>query len=199
MTGRRLIASAVLALATVALAAQAPSPVEQGMRYEMEGRWDAAVAAYESVLAQQPGREDLWLRISDIRARQGQPEEAAQATEKAVALHPEDDTLWLRLSQEYAMANRPKEAQAAIEHAVALKPDNPDYLRSAAELASWNGDYASATRRPSSAWRGSSPGPATWRTRYGGTGPTWASIRTTNPPAWSWSSASRGRATTPGP
>ena len=144
MSARRVLLAAVFSLATGLFWAQAPGVPDAGLRAEAQGRWEDAVTAYRQVILQNPNRPDLWVRVADIRAKQGQPGEAAAALEEASRLSPGDDFLLFKLSQAYAVDARPKEAQAAIRRALAIKPAEPDYLRAAGEIASWNADYSTA-------------------------------------------------------
>lgn len=116
------------------------SPEQAGLAAEMAGDWPAALAVYEPLLAAEPDRGDLWIRVADIEAAAGRPADAALALGKAAELSPGDADLRFRQSQALAAADQPREALAAISQALALDPGNLDYLRSRAQLASWNGD-----------------------------------------------------------
>ena len=119
--------------------AQSGVPV-QALTAEGEGRWEDALRIHRAILAEEPGRADLWVRVSDIEARLGRTDRAIDALESAAVASPGDAALQARLSQALASADRPDAALAAMERALALRPDEPAYLRAGAELATWAGD-----------------------------------------------------------
>jgi len=123
--------------------AQPPAPPE-GLRSEMAGEWGKAIEIYQRILETEPGRVDLWVRISDIQARLSNPEGAAVALAEAARLAPDDADIHFRLSQAYAAGNKPELALSAIERCVELEPDNIEYLRTRAQLANWTGDSETA-------------------------------------------------------
>ena len=137
-------------LVVVTLIAAAGSAVAQtsvpeaGLVAEGEGRWSDALAIYY----QQPDRgadsADLWLRIADIEASLTRSDRAIVALQRAASLRPGDPHIPARLSQAYAAAGHAKPALHAITAALALSPDTDEYLRSAAALATWAGDYRTA-------------------------------------------------------
>ena len=102
---------------------------------EGEGRWDDAIRIYREAVAQSPSRADLWLRIADIEAAQGEAAAALHALEVATRLEPSDATVWARLSAAYSAANRP---DAAIEKrqqhkATPLRPRDSERLPARAQ------------------------------------------------------------------
>lgn len=114
-------------------------PVPQaGMEAEMRGQWKQAVEIYKSLLAKNPDRKDLWLRIADIEGFLGNTSGLAEALQEAVKLDPENAALQYRLSRAYSVINRPDSALAAIQEAVKLDANNLTYLQAQAQLASWN-------------------------------------------------------------
>ena len=44
------------------------SPEEAGLAAEMAGDWQGALAIYLPLLAEQPERADLWIRVAEIEA-----------------------------------------------------------------------------------------------------------------------------------
>jgi len=139
------IAALCLCLAGTVIA-QTPE-TERALVAEGEGRWEDALRLHREVLASQPDRVDLWVRVSDIEARLGRTGDAIDALEAAAAVAPEDPALQARLSQTLASVNEPSAALQAIEQALALQPDDPAFLRAAAQLATWAGDYSTGTAR----------------------------------------------------
>jgi len=75
--------------------AQPPAPPE-GLRSEMAGEWGKAIEIYQRILETEPGRVDLWVRISDIQARLSNPEGAAVALAEAARLAPDDADIHFR-------------------------------------------------------------------------------------------------------
>jgi tetratricopeptide (TPR) repeat protein len=139
--------AALLGLA-LALGAAGPAGAQgvppAGIQAEVARRWDDAIRIYRAVLAEDPGRVDLWLRIADIEAAVGRPERAAEALEAAARGAPGDAAIHARLSQAQAALDRPGPALVAISRAVALDPGNAEYLRARALIANWTGDYGAA-------------------------------------------------------
>jgi tetratricopeptide (TPR) repeat protein len=135
----------VLAICLGATGAAAQVPAE-GLRLEGEKRWHEALAVYEPIVRDEPGRVDLWLRIADIQAALGDGEAAIAALEAAAGASPDDPAILARLSRAYAAAGHPAPALLAIRAALALSPSDPALLRAAGELASWNGEHGQARR-----------------------------------------------------
>jgi tetratricopeptide (TPR) repeat protein len=120
---------------------QAEEPVpDAGLRAEMAQRWEEAIRVYEGVLREQPQRADLWVRISDIQARQGRPQDAVLSLLKAIDLRPDDAALYFKLSQAHAANSQPQAALSACNRALELAPENIEYLRARAQLANWAGE-----------------------------------------------------------
>ncbi|MGH9329353.1 MAG: tetratricopeptide repeat protein, partial [Vicinamibacterales bacterium] len=111
---------------------------------EQAGRWADAIRLYGQLVAAEPRRADLWLRLADLHARTGDREACIAALQRAVDASPSDASVFARLSQAYAWADQPVAALSAIEGALALKPDVPEYLRAKATLATWAGRYHAA-------------------------------------------------------
>jgi len=133
-----------LAAGAAAQSVAVEGATDRALVAEGEGRWEDALAMHREALAADPGRADLWVRVSDIEARLGRTGEAVSALERAVAATPGDATLQARLSQALAAADDADGALHAIERAIALRPDDPAYLRAGGQLASWTGDYGTA-------------------------------------------------------
>jgi tetratricopeptide (TPR) repeat protein len=121
--------------------AQVPS---EGLAAEGEHRWQDALRVYEPIAREHPERADLWVRIADIHSALGNTDASIQALFAAAKGGKGDPELYARVSRACAEANRPKPALAAMQAALALRPDDRAYLKAAGELASWNGDYATA-------------------------------------------------------
>ncbi|MCM0613814.1 tetratricopeptide repeat protein [Marinobacter sediminum] len=140
---KRLLAGLMLSLCAGVLPA-APEVPDAGLKAEMAGQWQSALTVYRSILAQQPQRVDLWLRMADIYHRLERPDEALEALEQAAELAPDNASLAYRLSRAYAMADRPRDALRQCQHAVELAPANVDYLHACLQQANWARDRAAA-------------------------------------------------------
>lgn len=137
-----LVVGVALLLATPAIAQ--PGLSDAGLAAEASGRWADAVGIYREVLQGDPGRADLWVRVSDIEAFLGNAEESVSALVSATEADPTAPALHQRLSQAYAANGAAEQAVAAIDVALVLAPDNLEYLRATATLTTWVGDYAAA-------------------------------------------------------
>ncbi|MGH9254456.1 MAG: tetratricopeptide repeat protein [Vicinamibacterales bacterium] len=147
VTPRLLLAAFALWMCVGGAAWAQTNVPEAGLAAESAGRWDDAIRVYRQVLAVEPGRADLWVRVADIAARLERAADVTDALSRAVEVSPDDPALHLRLSQAHAAANDPAAAQHAVDRALTLRPLDPEYVRAGAVLATWNGDYSSAARR----------------------------------------------------
>ncbi len=136
-TARLLILLGLFGLPGIAWGQAMP---EDGLKAEMEDRWEDAVVIYRELLAQTPERTDLWLRLADILNGLGREGDTARALEAAASASPNDHAIQFRLAQAYAVTHRPGLALAACRRASELQPDNIDYLRDCAHYADWTGD-----------------------------------------------------------
>ncbi len=137
--------SILLITATLMFAAAENIP-EEGLKAEMQGQWDNAAIIYEEITATDPGRTDLFLRLSDIYIKLKDYTRASESLQKAIAHNPGNASLYAKQSQVLAVDQQPEAALTAIKKAVALEPDNIEYLRSQASIANWNGDYDLAVK-----------------------------------------------------
>jgi tetratricopeptide (TPR) repeat protein len=135
----------VLALAPLVCRAE-PQVPEAGLKAEMAQRWDDAIAVYRKILAKEPGRTDLWLRLADIQARLGRRQDVVDSLLGAVKSSPRNPELYFRLSQADAVNNQPAKALADINWALRFDPDNVKYLRARAKLADWAGNTELASK-----------------------------------------------------
>jgi tetratricopeptide (TPR) repeat protein len=138
--------SALLALALAcapALALAQPVP-PAGLAAEGQKRWERALAIYRAALAREPGRHDLWLRVSQIEGHLGRKLAAAEALRAAAEARRTDAALWRSAQAAFSVADRPRESLAMLERAAALEPGRVDDLLTRAQLATWLGDYPMA-------------------------------------------------------
>ncbi|GEM_PF-787436 len=115
----------------------AAAPPDEGLKAEMAGNWQQAIAIYRHTLQREPGRAELWERIADIRNHIEDRAGAIAALRQAVRLKPDDAALNSKLATLLAMEKRPGEALIHAAKAVQEEPDNVEYLRRYAQLANW--------------------------------------------------------------
>ena len=144
MIDRRAIFGVLLSILTVSSAAAQTNLPPAALAAEAAGRWDEAIAGYEAVIAANPLRADLWLRIADIEATRKDLPASISALQRATRVLPANAMIFSKLSQAHAMAGQPAEALAAIEVALSQTPDSEEYLRARATLATWSADYPRA-------------------------------------------------------
>ena len=141
---RRAILGAALAVLAVSNGIAQTNLPPAALAAEAAGQWDEAIAGYEAVIASNPLRADLWIRIADIEAARHDLPASISALQRATRVLPANAMIFSKLSQAHAMAGQPAEALAAIEIAVSQAPDAEAYLRARATLATWTGDYPRA-------------------------------------------------------
>src|SRR5216683_1823148 len=90
--------------------ASAPAIPEDAVKAESEKRWSDAEGIYRGMIAKEPNRVDLLLRLVDVLAAQGKKLEAAQTLARAADLKPDDARLQLYTSEAFATAEKPAEA-----------------------------------------------------------------------------------------
>jgi predicted Zn-dependent protease len=122
----------------------APGVAEDALKAEMEKRYGDAERLYRELLAKDPGRVDLSLRLVDILAAEGKKLEAAQTLAQVADRRSEDADLQLRASQAFGAADRPADALRYVDRALAVRPTDQALQRQRAQVATWAGDYAQA-------------------------------------------------------
>lgn len=110
---------------------------QEGIKAEMEEDWERALEIYESM----PEREELWIRIANIKAKLNRFTESAEAIGKAIQISPEKPDLYFRQAQAYSVAEEPGLALVSIKKALAHAPANIEYLHYQASLANWLAEY----------------------------------------------------------
>jgi tetratricopeptide (TPR) repeat protein len=141
---RRIALCALLVSGTASAARAQLVPPAEALAAEGAERWDDAMRLYESAVATDSRRVDLWIRMADIEAHRGDLTACIAVLQRAAAAVPGEASVYFRLSQAYSMAGRPAAAFEAIEGALILKPADIEYLRARATLATWIGEYAQA-------------------------------------------------------
>ncbi|KAF0182955.1 MAG: hypothetical protein FD164_909 [Nitrospirae bacterium] len=114
---------------------------EDGLRAEMAGDWNKAIAIYDGMLKRNPDQLPIWLRVADLYWALGNIEKTAEALTQAVRLKSGDAELYFRLSQSYSVMQKPEPALAAIEKAIELNPNKKEYWESRGSIANWLGKY----------------------------------------------------------
>lgn len=130
-----------LLIAVTLNAVAAESVPDNGLRAEMDKRWQEAISIYKKSLQSNPEQAHLWKRISDIEAHLGRPLAAVDALEKATRAAPRNAQYFYLLSLAHASLNQPGKALAASRRAVELEPRNIDYLSARAQHANWAKDH----------------------------------------------------------
>lgn len=121
-----------------------PPIPEPALRAEMQQNWQQAARIYRELLAIEPQRIDLWRRLADVLAADGQAIAAAEALTKASRLVEDDVDLALDASRAWAQAGKPNDALERCGQAATLKPDDTGILEICATQANWVGDPATA-------------------------------------------------------
>lgn len=143
MTVRACVLAIVLSLFPGAALAQVKVP-DAALAAEGEGRWQDALRLYDAIVAAEPRRADIWIRVADIRAKLNDLPGSIAALKAAAAASPANAELFARLSRACASAGDARGALAAIKVALSLSPNDLAYLRATGELGSWAGDYDTA-------------------------------------------------------
>ena len=123
-----------------------PATAETALKAEMEKRWGDAERMYRELLAKEPKRVDLMLRLVDVLAVQDKRVEAAETLAKAADLRPDDGDLQLHASQAFGAADRPADALRYTDRVLAIRPAEEALQRRRAQLATWAGNYAEAEK-----------------------------------------------------
>jgi tetratricopeptide (TPR) repeat protein len=97
---------------------------QRGMGHFQAGNLAAAQAAFESMLAIDPGSGPALFRLSLIQARQGRFQAATALALRAQESEPERAELLAHLARCRAMTGRPEAARALATHALSLPRDN---------------------------------------------------------------------------
>ena len=123
----------------------APANVPAGViAAEGKKNWAAAERLLRAALVREPGRVDLWRRLSDDLAVQGKRRDAAEALAASADLRVEDADPALHASEAFAFADMPAEALRYADRALAIRPEDLALQRRRAKLAIWAGNNAEA-------------------------------------------------------
>jgi tetratricopeptide (TPR) repeat protein len=95
-------------------------------------KYDLAVAQFTALIAQDPKREDLYLRLAETYRRSGDLNSAAENFRKAKDLDPTDWQAQLKLALLLEGMGRKEEAKKIYDTVLKLQPDNPTALNNLA-------------------------------------------------------------------
>ena len=118
--------------------AQVPN---EGLKAEMENRWDDANQIYKDILANDASRVDLWLRLANNYAHQKNMEQVIYSLQKAIEITPEDATLYNRLSEAYGINQESRKAFESMKNALKYDNTNVKYQERYGILAELNKEW----------------------------------------------------------
>lgn len=121
--------------------------LEEGRQLETEHNYSAAAAGYREALVQQPGNDEVRVKLARILSWQGSHEEAASLYGDVLVSHPEDHELLVALARVRSWQKQFGEAQRLYDAVLQADPANLDARRGLAELAHWQGHRAEALAR----------------------------------------------------
>ncbi len=113
----------------------------EGIKAEMENRWDDANTIYKNILQSTPQRVDLWLRLSDNYAHQKDIKNLIYTLEKAKELTANSAIIDNKLSQAYSINKEPLKAFKSIALAVEHNKTNIQYQERYGILAELNKEW----------------------------------------------------------
>ncbi len=96
------------------------------------------------LLAREPRRTDLLLRLVDVLAAEKKRLAAAQTLAQVADLRPNDGALQLRASEAFAAVDRPLDALRYVDRALALRPNDLALHKRRVQTANWAGQYGEA-------------------------------------------------------
>lgn len=125
-------------------AGPAPPVPPEVIKAEQAKRYGEAARLIRGLLAAQPNRVDLWVRLSQVYAADKKGLLAAQALGKAADLAPANGKLQLQASEAYGAVDRPAEALRYVDRALAVSPNDLALHKRRVQVANWAGQYAEA-------------------------------------------------------
>jgi tetratricopeptide (TPR) repeat protein len=118
-----------------------------GIYYVGEGRWDRAIAEYETILQIDPGQFDILQTVGDLYQQTGQFQRAADYYQRYADHFPDDARSFIPLGD---LSRQQGDQQAAVqyyERAVLLDPENTEVMVNLAEAAFDLGRFDEAFER----------------------------------------------------
>jgi Flp pilus assembly protein TadD len=88
-----------------------------------------AEALFQGLLRISPNDPETWLRLGNLYARSGRPDNAAEAYQRALLLSPTDDRLWYNLA-----VIRQRQSHAAYIQAQQLSPAGEEIYEKSSRL-----------------------------------------------------------------
>ena len=117
----------------------APS-LDVARRLQQAGDWQAAVAAYEPVIENEPESAVAWFGLSYCLHMSGDYEKAIEAHQKSASFEQFKGISLYNLACAYALTGRTEDAMKALEESRAAGFDLAEPLRSDSDLDSLRGD-----------------------------------------------------------
>jgi tetratricopeptide (TPR) repeat protein len=125
---------------------QAEGYYMKGTTEYLQGRFDEALASFETMRTLAPEDPRLPAAFGELYLSMGRYNEAAAWFERALQGEPRRSTNWSRLGFIHAQLGRVEEAQSALRKAVALYPRDFNALEQLAELHLKRGEKEAALR-----------------------------------------------------
>jgi tetratricopeptide (TPR) repeat protein len=125
---------------------QAEGYYMKGTTEYLQGRFDEALASFETMRTLAPEDPRLPAAFGELYLSMGRYNEAAAWFERALQGEPRRSTNWSRLGFIHAQLGRVEEAQSALRKAVALYPRDFNALEQLAELHLKQGEKDAALR-----------------------------------------------------
>jgi tetratricopeptide (TPR) repeat protein len=136
-----LIIIAMLALATVPLAAQDRTRVEQAAAAADAGRADEAIRDYQAVLKAEPENTQAMSALGQLLEARGRWHEAIPVLENLVRLQPQNAAALYQLGRMKSwLPDQRQQALDLLSRACEISGHNPEYCGGYAEVLSWNAD-----------------------------------------------------------
>ncbi len=121
-------------------------PIDLGVALERHRRGDlaGAIAACETVLAEEPDHPDALHLLGVVALERGDPAQAVAWIGRSVAVRPDGAFAHADLAEAYAALRRTDLAAASARAALGLRPDSPEVLNNVGATLLKAGDLAGA-------------------------------------------------------
>jgi Tfp pilus assembly protein PilF len=96
----------------------------QGKVLELRGDREAALAAYQEAVKQDPSRWDAYQRLAILHDLQGKFRESEELYRKALAAKPGNADVYNSMGYSYYLQQRWAEAEVALRQALAIQPEH---------------------------------------------------------------------------